>query len=823
MSPHDLISNLTGPADLAGSPFGADLFELVAALKRRGGLGVYVARDDKQAATALKLVEFAAPALERLNLPGWDILPYDRISPTPSISARRCAALARLAGRSETDPALLVVTTASALVQRVPPREVMNAASLSLAAGDTLSQQRLTDYLGVNGYVRASTVRERGDYAIRGGLVDIWPPTSPDPLRLDFFGDTLETLRQFDAETQRTTARLASADLAPVSEILFNDEVLSRFREAYLTRFGPPAGDTMYEAARASIRRQGLENWLPLFHPHLETLFDYFGPRALIGIAHLAGQAATERLNQAADYHAARLDAAGSEAEARVLAPDALYLAPAELEAALAGTASLRFSPAATGATAIDLGAQPGRDFALERARPDLNIFEAATAHASQQAAAGRAVVFAAWTGGSAERLVNVMEDHGLSDLERVYSLEAARTKGLSVAELPLEQGFVSADLCVIAEPDILGDRLAAPRRKRKAANFIAETAALAKGDLVVHVDHGVGRYEGLRTLDLSGAPHDCIELEYSGGDRIFLPVENIDLISRYGSEDATGMVDKLGGANWQARKAKAKKRILEMASELMDIAAQRALRTADPLSPGQGMYEEFAARFPYEETDDQLNAIADVMEDFAAGRPMDRLICGDVGFGKTEVALRAAFVAAMSGQQVAVIAPTTLLARQHYQTFSERFAGWPMEVRQLSRLVSARDATATRDGLTSGKVDIVVGTHALLADAIQFNRLGLVIVDEEQRFGVKHKERLKELRADVHVLTLSATPDPADPANGADRHSRSFDHCDAAGRSPRGAHLCHRVRHRHPARSPAAREVSRRPGLHRRPAGCRS
>ena len=388
-------------------------------------------------------------------------------------------------------------------------------------------------------------------------------------------------------------------------------------------------------------------------------------------------------------------------------------------------------------------------------------MFEEAAAHAKELRGKGLTVILGAWTSGSADRLVNVMEDHGLGTLPRSYSLEAAASAGLSVSELPLEQGIETGDFAIISEPDVLGDRLAAPRRKRKAANFIAEASSLNTGDLVVHVDHGVGRYEGLKTLELTGAPHDCLELAYAGGDKIYLPVENVDLISRYGSDEAESAIDKLGGLGWQTRKAKAKKRILEMAAELLDIAAARALKTAEPTTTGQGLYEEFAARFPYEETDDQLNAIQDTLEDLASGKPMDRLVCGDVGFGKTEVALRAAFVAAMSGMQVAVIAPTTLLARQHFNSFSARFANWPVKVRHLSRMVSQKDANDARDGLANGDVDIVVGTHALLSKSIEFKRLGLLIVDEEQRFGVKHKERLKELKADVHVLTLSATPIP--------------------------------------------------------------
>ena len=762
MTPVDLLKSLSGPASFAGAPFGADLLVFCQGLEARGGIGLYVARDDKTANTARRLAQFISPRLDSVDLPGWDTLPYDRVSPTPSVAARRCAGLARLARYEPSQGALLVITTATSLVQRVPPLSTLRRASFSVSIGQTVSQKDLTAYLAVNGYVRASTVREQGEFAIRGGIIDIFPPTAGEPYRLDFFGDTLETLRTFDTESQRSTGDARSVAFAPVSEILFDDTILSGFRERYLATFGPPSGDQMYESARASIRRQGVESWLALFHDHLETIFDYIGDDALIGIGHLSSESAAERLAQALDYYNARLDAAGGDSNtARVLAPSSLYLESSELDQNLSNRAVVRFSPAEATGIAYDIGARLGRDFAPERLRADQNIFEAAIDHAKALFASGKPVAFAAWSAGSADRLINVMADHGLTDLVQVHSLEAVRKTDFTVVEVPLESGFVTPDFAVISEADILGDRLAAPRRRRKSASFITDASALSPDDLVVHVDHGVGRYIGLKTLDLTGAPHDCLQLEYAGGDMIFLPVENIDLISRYGSEESESQLDRLGGAGWQTRKAKAKKRILEMAAELMAIAAERSLKRADALAAGQGMYEEFAARFPYEETDDQLNAIEDVLGDLASGRPMDRLVCGDVGFGKTEVALRAAFMAAMSGKQVAVIAPTTLLARQHYKTFSERFAGWPLKVRQLSRLVGQREAQETREGLRDGSVDVIVGTHALLAKGIDFKRLGLLVVDEEQRFGVKHKERLKELKADVHVLTLSATPIP--------------------------------------------------------------
>jgi transcription-repair coupling factor (superfamily II helicase) len=377
----------------------------------------------------------------------------------------------------------------------------------------------------------------------------------------------------------------------------------------------------------------------------------------------------------------------------------------------------------------------------------------------------GKRVVVALWSEGARERMRHVLADHGLLNLTPAASWPEAMAlprPQVALAVLGLEQGFETADAAVIGEQDILGDRLVRPRRAAKRAeNFIAEVTSLSAGDLVVHVDHGIGRFTGLQNIEAAGAPHDCLEIHYHGGDKLFLPVENIELLSRYGSEETGVDLDRLGGTGWQNRKARMKNRIREIAHELIKIAAERKLREAPRLAIGHGLYDEFCAGFPYEETDDQQGAIDTTLDDLGAGRPMDRLICGDVGFGKTEVALRAAFVTVMSGKQVAVVVPTTLLARQHARTFADRFRGFPVHIGQASRLVSAAELARVKQGLADGTIDIVVGTHALLGKSIKFKDLGLVVVDEEQHFGVGHKERLKALRAEVHVLTLTATPIP--------------------------------------------------------------
>jgi transcription-repair coupling factor (superfamily II helicase) len=452
----------------------------------------------------------------------------------------------------------------------------------------------------------------------------------------------------------------------------------------------------------------------------------------------------------------------------RPLPTDRLYLSETEWRERLTASALTRLTPFAvpdTQGRVVDAGTKQGHNFAAERAEPGSNVFEALTKHVFALQAARRRVIIALWSEGARERMSHVLAEHGLNNLTPVGSWQDAQGLPLpevGLAVLGLESGFETSDLAVVGEQDILGDRLVRTRRTaRRPENFITEATSLAAGDLVVHVDHGIGRFVGLRAIEAAGAPHDCLEIHYAGGDKLFLPVENTELLSRYGSEETTVELDRLGGGAWQARKARMKSRIREIAGELIKIAAERQTREAPRLTLEPGPYDEFCAGFPYEETDDQQAAIDVTIKELGSGRPMDRLICGDVGFGKTEVALRAAFVAAMNGKQVAVVVPTTLLARQHFKTFSERFRGFPVKIGQASRLVTGKELTTVKKGIADGSIDIVIGTHALLGKSIAFKDLGLLIVDEEQHFGVVHKEKLKQLRAEVHVLTLTATPIP--------------------------------------------------------------
>ncbi|MFN2100886.1 transcription-repair coupling factor [Altererythrobacter sp. MF3-039] len=754
------------PLTLAGLARGAHplvLSDLARAASKRA---VFIAPDDSAMRAMSETTHYFAPELEVLEFPAWDCLPYDRASPALSISASRLAALHRLqAGGNEKQ---LIVTTINAVLQRALSPFRIRESVREFKVGTQIGHESLAALLRRQGYSRVDTVVDAGEFAMRGSIVDIWPSGLDQGLRLDFFGDEIESLRLFDPSTQMSTGTLDSHLLLPASEALLDDDSIKRFRSRYREMFGANGTqDPLYQAVSEGRRLAGMEHWLPMFEDKLSTLFDHLGDKDLVVIDSSAMQAASERLKDVADYRKARADTAGQAAGSfRPLDADALYLTSGELDSALADWPVHRAvalpEPGRDGV--IDFEFRSGRDFAPERARGE-NAYEAAAGHIMAIAKSGRRPLLACNSKGSRARIVSIIEETGakVAHAESWQEALGLAAKGKAAAMvLPLDAGFANDTLELLTEHEILGDRLVRRRKKRKDSDaFLAELQALTRGDLVVHVEHGIGKYLGLEPIKVGKSQHDCVMLSYKGGDKLYIPVENIDVLSRYGSSEDDVMLDRLGGEAWQKRRSRLKERIREIASELMKTAAARALKKAPVFEAEEASLRQFTDRFPWEETDDQDRAIADVLRDLESGRPMDRLVCGDVGFGKTEVALRAAFVAAMNGQQVALIAPTTLLARQHYTSFTERFSGFPLKIGRLSRLVPAKEMGDTREGLAKGDIDIVIGTHAILSKNTKFRDLGLVIVDEEQRFGVTHKEKLKQLRANVHMLTLTATPIP--------------------------------------------------------------
>ena len=751
--------------NLSGAPDGFDANILSNFISEKQKSIIFVARDDKRLDLMRKSLWFFSPNIPILNFPSWDCLPYDRVSPNADVSSARMATLAALSSGFEAP--LVLLTTLNAITQYIPNRTIVSNNSFVAIVGRTINVKELRSYFSKMGFVQTPTVTEPGDYAIRGGIIDVFPPGEVGPVRMDLFGDELESARRFDPVTQRTVENLDRIEFAPVSEVILDDVSINRFRNNYRKEFGSAGlDDPLYEAVSAGRKHQGYEHWAPYFHDGMETIFDHL-PNAVIFMDENIERIHNSRWDGINDQYEARLEALNSknslETVYKPIKPELFYISPDDLFDLLNNREQRKFIvlPQPTGPNSLDMRARIGRNFAPERQNEELGLFEEFAKHIIEKRKT-TSVIIASMSLGARERLYGLLQDQGLSGMVNIKTWKDINHAigSISLAVWHLEHGFEAPGLTIISEQDVLGELIIRKtNKKRRAKDFLTEASSLSVGDLVVHVDHGVGRYRGLETVKAAGAPHDCLLLEYANNDRLYLPVENVELLSRYGHE--TGLLDRLGGSAWQAKKAKLKERIREMADKLLRIAAERSLRKSEILEVSPDKWNAFCARFPYVETDDQLNAIEDVVSDMSSGKPMDRLICGDVGFGKTEVALRAAFIAASAGTQVAIIAPTTLLARQHFKSFEERFRGTGIRVKQLSRFVTTSQMKKNREALRDGAVEIIIGTHALLAKDIKFANLGLLIIDEEQKFGVGHKERLKQLRSDIHVLTLTATPIP--------------------------------------------------------------
>ncbi|MGC6517996.1 MAG: transcription-repair coupling factor [Candidatus Puniceispirillaceae bacterium] len=766
----NLFNNIELKTFIDGCPQGVDQL-VISHFLRDERPHIIVLRDEARMTQFIQGMRFVLPQAEIYAVPAWDCLPYDRVSPHSSVTSARVASLSSLvAGRSDSSQKggpQIVVTTVNGWLQKVPPPAFFTKASLSLTSGQQISLEKVTQFLVKNGFHRTDTVREYGEFAIRGGILDVFSDALSMPVRIDFFGDEIETIKQFDALSQRSTDNLSDLIIKPAAEFLLDEEAISSFRSRFREFFGGKGTQSpLYEAVSAGHMAPALEHWSAIFHPEMACLEDYCvsedGTTAAVIFDEEAKAALAARLEQISEFYEARLAPDMQDEGAYFpLAPHWHYRTSDEVETKLADNRShflSSFSQDRPSHSAFDAKGRVGIGLTVKESGQKL----AAIAQMMAEVNTDTIFIIAATSEGAARRIGEMMKDaSGGRDIPHLSSLAEGLAHKISTAFWPLETGFQLQNLQVITEQDIFGTRLARPVGRRRADNFLTEVSSLEAGDLVVHVEHGIGRYEKLETISSDGSDHDCLMLTYHGGDKLYLPVENIDMLSRYGKDSTDVVLDKLGGVAWQARKAKIKERIKIMAEQLIRIAANRAVAKTQPLTASEGGFAEFCARFGFSETEDQLDAIADVLDDLSSGKATDRLICGDVGFGKTEVALRAAFVAAMAGYQVALVTPTTLLARQHGKVFTERFQGFPVSVSVLSRMTSSADAKQIKENISNGDAQIVIGTHALLAKSISFNNLGLLIVDEEQSFGVAQKERLKEMKGDIHVLTLTATPIP--------------------------------------------------------------
>ena len=746
--------------ELYGSSLGLAVAELAAVA---ASPVLMVAASSREAARLRTEIAFyAPPGLAVRALPGHETLPYDPFSPHPDIVSERLEALAALPGLQGG----VVVVAAETLLQRLPPRRFVDAHSFSLRRGERIDLDAFRARLAAAGYAHVGQVMTHGEFAIRGSIVDLFPMGSSAPLRLDLFDDEIESLRAFDPETQRSGDALDQLRLLPAREFPTTPEAVKGFRQRWRAHFeGDPMRSPVYRFVSEGVAPAGIEYWLPLFFEQVESLFEYL-PRGttIVDVADLAGTAPALWTSIAERYEQRRHDL-----ERPLLPPPELYLEPAELLARVeryprAAATAVKVEPATAGGPWYNFGTDrpptlrldPRADEPTGPLKDYLRQFD------------GR-VLLATDSAGRREVLLEMLREHGLEP-QQVAGWQdfLGGTALLAITIAPDIGGLVlpSARVSLVAEEQLFGERARQERRRRRAdrdpSAILQELTDLAPGAPVVHEEYGVGRYRGQRVMDVDGHPGEFLVLEYAGGDKLYVPVHALDRVSRYtGSSPETAPLHRLGGDQWARVRRRAAERIRDVAAELLDLYSRRAARQGLATDIREAEYQAFTAAFPFEETLDQAEAIRQVLEDMKSGKPMDRVVCGDVGFGKTEVALRAAFAAVQAGRQVAVLVPTTLLAQQHAQNFADRFADWPVRVENLSRFRSAAEQKKIIAGLGSGAVDIVIGTQRLLQRDVAFRDLGLVIVDEEHRFGVRDKERLKQMRANVDTLTLTATPIP--------------------------------------------------------------
>ncbi len=742
------------------TPPGAALALVLADTARSLDAPMLAITTDTASAHALE-VDLAAFAgdLPVAHFPDWEILPYDLYAPHPDIISQRIAALNALPRLTR---GILVVPVAT-LIQRLPPRSYIHGRSLQVAVGDRLDigveQQRLAHA----GYRAVPQVTEPGEFAVRGALLDIFAMGQREPVRIELFDDVVDSIRGFDPETQRSQEKTQRVELLPGREFPLDDDARRAFRDRFFEHFpnADPRRVDLLVDLKEGLTPAGLESYLPLFFDHTETLFDYLANDAVLVLAGDVAGAAERVLHQAGNRYENR----AHDIVRPILKPDTLFLAADELRQRLNSHARIELVAAHTHRQELPIASPGPLPSAVRGEAPGAAL-------ASYLHNRSGSTLLAVDSAGRKEMLVDQLRELGMSATPIAGWADvpsgATQERRTFIAILPLSGGFTlpDANLVVLGDGELSGDHARVGLRKRAPARdpetILRDLTDLAIGAPVVHEDHGVGRYQGLVKLNAGGSANEYLAIEYADGDKLYVPVAALHLVSRYtGGSSETAPLHSLGSEQWAKAKRKAAEKIRDVAAELLEIQARRAARTGEPIPVDRGLYGQFASGFPFEPTPDQQVAIDAVLADLERSVPMDRVICGDVGFGKTEVALRAAFAAAIGGKQVAVLVPTTLLAEQHFRNFQDRFADWPVRIELLSRFRSAKDITAALKSVADGKTDIVIGTHRLLSPDVKFDRLGLVIVDEEQRFGVRQKEKLKALRAEVHLLTLTATPIP--------------------------------------------------------------
>lgn len=717
-----------------------------------------IAQNDSKMRQVKAELDFFAPKFDIFVFPEWDCLPYDRVSPSKDCLSERIKTFSHIAKKPRNT---CIITTMGALAQKIPTLGQFVQNSIDVKSGHSSKLDDLITYCEKNGYERVDIVYNIGEYAVRGSVFDLFPTGEDLPYRLDFFGDEVESIKTFDVETQRSQNSVEKIHLSTLTEVFLTNSAIDLFREKYRSLFGIEAcKDPLYEAISEKRQFMGYEHWLPLFYPKLTSFMDAYNPDHVF--MDIKSEETLKNFHtQVLDHYQARSDSKeymGKEDVAyRPLNPECLFLSEEKVLKELAALKTVKITNF-DDKNGHDIGIRNSKNFISERQNKQETIYQSVSDYLSKSK---KKILVTAKTQGAKSTLTAAFFKATEVDIFKdVKGFSFTKPPKTAVVSAPFDGGFQGKDFEVLTEQDILGDQIIRQKKRSGKKKLSLELENFKSGDLLVHKTHGLGRYIDLQNISINEASHDCLELEYAGGDKLFIPVENIDDLSIYGaSEDA--VLDKLGGVGWQNRKKRVQERIFEIAEGLINLAAKRQKLIAEPIPFDTGIYSEFCQKFPYIETEDQLDAIGDIIQDMGKNKPMDRLLCGDVGFGKTEVAMRAAFVAAMSGFQVAIVAPTTILCHQHYENFVQRFKGFGINIAFLSRLQKQAEAKRIKEQLEKGEIQIVIGTHTLLSKSIKFSHLGLVVLDEEQHFGVKQKEHLKNLAENVHILSMSATPIP--------------------------------------------------------------
>ena len=691
--------------------------------------------------------------------PEYDTNTYDRISPNKNITSERVKTLIELKFSQENK---IILTTAKASSQFIAEKKSNYYKNINLKIGNEYDLTEIKSFLVEYGYTNASYVREVGEFAIRGGIVDFYPFNYSSPVRLDFFGNKLDLIRTFDATTQLShDQNIDDIYIYPCDEIILNNELVNNFRSNFNLEFGSESKNSkLYESVSNKINYPGIESWLPFFYNSKSTIIDYCNDPVIIldnSIFEIINDFEETLIAQYKTRIEFDSDKENTE-KYYSLSPDKLFLGKEDYQNIINNYKYLQFSSFKS-PNEINLNGNNIEGFYTSD-RLNKVDYQSLKDTITKNINDNNSVFLACSSEGSRLRLSKIFKNQNIDSylFDKFSDLQNMTKKGVGICVLNLPNGFFLEKTIFISEQDIFGEKFYRSRKVEN-KNFLKDLSSINPGDLIIHVDHGLGKFVNLTNLKIENSYHECLMLEYKNNDRLYLPVENLEMLSKYNSDNENITLDKLGSNAWKIKTEKIKKDIMHLAKDLIDVAAKRKLVNASKYDIKNEFYDDFCSRFAYEETDDQLSSIDNVLEDLSKGIPMDRLVCGDVGFGKTEVAIRASFVVALEGKQVGILSPTTLLARQHFETFKKRFSGLPINIVELSRLTKNKKEVIEK--INDGFADIVIGTHALLSDKIEFKNLGLLIVDEEQHFGVKHKEKLKKLKSDIHVLTLTATPIP--------------------------------------------------------------